>query len=136
MALDEAEVLSANEAFYGAFARRDLSAMDDLWARHEGVACVHPGWDAVRGRAEVMATFRAILTSPTAPPIRAARATATVLGDAAFVVCAESIDGTELVATNMFVREDGFWRLVMHQAGPIARRTETPPKRTPPRVLN
>jgi len=134
MASDEAEVLAVNAAFYGAFARRDLAAMDDLWARHAGVACVHPGWDAVRGRAEVLASFRAILTSPSAPAIFVTRPRATVLGDAAFVVCAESVDGNELVATNLFVREDGAWRLVMHQAGPIARREA--PKRTPPTVLN
>ncbi|MDI3282272.1 nuclear transport factor 2 family protein [Polyangium sp. 15x6] len=134
MASDEAEVLAANAAFYTAFARRDLTAMDDLWARRAGVACVHPGWDVVRGRAEVMASFRAILTSPAAPAIVATRPTATVLGDTAFVVCAESIDGNELVATNLFVREDGAFRLVLHQAGPIARREA--PKRTPPKVLN
>ncbi|MDC3954055.1 nuclear transport factor 2 family protein [Polyangium jinanense] len=134
MASDEAEVLAANAAFYAAFARRDLVAMDDLWARHAGVACVHPGWDVVRGRAEVMASFRAILSSPSAPAIVAKRPAATVLGDAAFVVCTESIDGNELVATNLFVREDGAFRLVLHQAGPIARREAL--KRTPPKVLN
>ena len=30
----------------------------------------------------------------------------------------------ELVATNLFVREDGAWRLVFHQAGPVHRRVE------------
>ena len=134
MASEDAEVLAVNAAFYAAFARRDLTAMDGLWARRAGVACVHPGWDVVRGRAEVMASFRSILANPTAPAIRVTRPAATVLGDAAFVVCAESIDGNELIATNMFVREDDTWRLVMHQAGPIARREA--PKRTPPKVLN
>jgi hypothetical protein len=44
-----------------------------------------------------------------------------VIGDSAYVVCGESIEGAELVATNVFVREDGTWKLVHHQAGPVHR---------------
>jgi hypothetical protein len=46
--------------------------------------------------------------------------TAHVLGDSAFVVCHEVIEGTRLVATNTFVREDRAWKMVHHQAAPIA----------------
>ncbi|UQA54655.1 nuclear transport factor 2 family protein [Polyangium aurulentum] len=133
---DEALILAANDAFYGAFARRDVDAMETLWARNIAVACIHPGWEVLRGRGEVMASFHAILASPNAPPIKADHAQVTLLGgDVAIVVCTESIDGTELVATNLFVREDGSWKLAHHQAGPIARRS-APPRRTPPTVLN
>jgi hypothetical protein len=45
-----------------------------------------------------------------------------VLGESAYVVCGEAVDGAELVATNLFVREDGAWKLVHHQAGPVHRR--------------
>jgi hypothetical protein len=34
------------------------------------------------------------------------------------------------VATNLFVLEDGAWRLVFHQAGPVHRRAER--RRAPP----
>jgi len=136
MSASDSEVLAANDAFYAAFARKDLEAMDDIWSKHAEIACVHPGWDAIRGRDEVLASFRAILQSPGAPPIRPSRATATVIGDVAFVVCTESIDDTELVATNVFVRENGAYRLVLHQAGPIARASAERTKKTPPRVLN
>ena len=37
-------VLFTNEAFYRAFADRDLAAMDGLWSRHGSVTCIHPGW--------------------------------------------------------------------------------------------
>jgi ketosteroid isomerase-like protein len=136
MPSDETAVLAANEAFYVAFARRDLQAMDGLWARRATVSCIHPGWEPLRGRAEVMASFHAILTGPGAPPVKSGRAAVTLLGDAAFVICSESIDGAELVATNFFVREDDAWKLVMHQAGPVARRAEPPPRRKPPGMLN
>jgi ketosteroid isomerase-like protein len=133
---DDSLILAANDAFYGAFARRDVDTMDTLWARNVAVACIHPGWEVLHGRGEVMASFHAILASPNAPPIKAGRASVTRLGDdVAIVVCTESIDSTELVATNLFVREDGSWKLAHHQAGPIARRND-PPRRTPPTVLN
>jgi ketosteroid isomerase-like protein len=122
------EVLDANTAFYAAFAGRDVEAMDGLWARSAPVACVHPGWDVLTGREEVMASWRAILGGD-APPITCTRASAHVVGPAAFVVCHERVPGARLVATNVFVREGGAWKMVHHQAGPLppAREESEPP---------
>ena len=118
---EEADALAANAAFYEAFAAADLETMESLWAKKSPVACIHPGWDALRGRAKVMASWRAILSGSEGPAIRCSGATAHVLGDSAFVVCYETIEGTRLVATNTFVREKGAWRIVHHHAAPIAR---------------
>lgn len=114
------EVLAANTAFYAAFAASDPEAMDALWARARPVACIHPGWDALRGRERVMASWRAILAGDS-PQVRCSAATAHVLGDSAFVVCHEMVEGSLLVATNVFVREAGAWKLAHHQAAPLAR---------------
>lgn len=134
----EAEVLAANEAFYEAFARGDLAAIEALWAESAPIACIHPGWDALEGRDEVLESWRAILGDGDPPSIRCARPQVHVLGDSAFVICAELLAGTELVATNVFVREGGRWRLAHHQAGPVNRRTRSRPKRSkpPPGLLN
>ena len=121
MSPDEVAVLAANGAFYEAFARGDVEAMDNLWARAAPIACVHPGWDALRGRLKVMASWRAILSANERTPIRCSGATAHVLGEAAYVLCYETIEGTRLIATNTFVREQKAWRLVHHQAAPVAR---------------
>lgn len=40
------------------------------------------------------------------------------LGPVAIVICEEDLSTSTLVATNLFVREDGAWRLVHHQASP------------------
>ncbi len=112
----EIEVLEANEAFYRAFAARDADAMDALWARHAPVACIHPGWDALDGRAEVLGSFRAILGSGSSPHVRCTVAAAHVMGDMAFVTCHELVEGARLVATNVFTREDGAWRMVHHHS--------------------
>ena len=95
--------------------------MDALWAKGREVACIHPGWDALRGRVRVMASWHAILGGKGGPKITCSGATAHILGESAFVVCHEIIEGTRLIATNTFVREEGAWRIVHHQAAPIAR---------------
>jgi ketosteroid isomerase-like protein len=119
MSPDEIEILDANTAFYAAFAARDLPALEALWARRASVACVHPGWKPLRGREEVMASWRGILSGE-APAVRCAAATAHQVGPTAFVVCLERIPGAQpLAATNVFVKEDGAWRLCHHHAGPV-----------------
>ena len=114
-------VLAANEAFYTAFATRDVDAMEALWAQQARVACIHPGWNALHGREAVLASWRDILSNPNSPPIRCSDAVAQVLGATAVVTCTERFPGAELVATNIFVVEDGAWKLVHHQAGGVAR---------------
>jgi ketosteroid isomerase-like protein len=119
MSPEEIDVLDANSTFYRAFATRDLRALEALWAQRTPVACVHPGWGALRGRAAVMASWRAILGGEP-PAVRCGAATAHVLGDAAFVVCQECLPGgSTLVATNLFVREDAAWRICHHHSGPV-----------------
>jgi len=118
---DEEQVLAANAEFYRAFATRDTNAMRALWAVRTPIACIHPGWQALRGRDAVLASWRDILGGPGAPPISCGEAAAHVLGDAAFVICIEHIPTVELIATNVFVREDGAWKMVHHHASAMAR---------------
>lgn len=126
MTADETAVLAANDAFYRAFAARDLTALDRVWARRSAVACIHPGWQALRGREAVMTSWKEILDNPGAPAIACLHPSAYVLGDVAFVICNERIPGAELVATNVFTREDGEWRLVHHHAGGVAHPSTEP----------
>ncbi len=116
---DEKRILAVNAAFYAAFAARDVAAMESLWARRAAVACIHPGWQPLRGRDAVLASWRGILTGGGAPPIQCDSAVVHLFGEAAFVLCTEQLPGVELVATNVFVREDGQWKLVHHQAGGV-----------------
>ncbi len=123
---NELAVLAANALFYAAFSRRDLPAMEALWARAEPVTCIHPGWNALIGRDEVLQSWRAILGNPASPSVEASGESAHVAGEVAWVLCTESApDGeVQLVATNVFRREDdGQWRLCHHQAGMLARAT-------------
>jgi ketosteroid isomerase-like protein len=114
------DVLEANEAFYRAFAARDAAAMEGLWAAARPVACIHPGWDLLAGRDEVLGSWRRIFESGGAPEVACSLAEAHVLGEVAYVTCHEVLPGGRLAATNLFALEDGAWRLVHHQASPIA----------------
>jgi ketosteroid isomerase-like protein len=122
------EVLSANRAFYRAFAGRDMQAMESLWANEGPVACIHPGWDALRGREAILASWRGILANPAAPAVICRNETAHLLGHVAFVLCHEALDGAVLIATNIYVREKGRWRIALHHAGPLA----NPPEEAEP----
>jgi len=131
----EAALIAANEAFYEAFNRRDIARMDSLWASNAPVACAHPGWAALIGREEVMESWRAILDNPRAPRIRCKDPKAHLYGDAGFVLCIEEIGRTTMLATNVFAREHGDWKLVHHHAGPVSPRAPGSPPPSP-RELN
>ena len=114
----DAAVLFVNQAFYDAFRARDFETLEALWARRAPVACIHPGWQALDRREDIMESWQAILGNPDSPEIQCRNAAAFVLGEAAFVVCYEVLGDSVLVATNVFVQEDGAWKLAHHQAGP------------------
>jgi len=125
MASQSAEaVLEINERFYRAFANRDVAAMSAVWHETLPVVCVHPGWAALEGRARVLASWRRILQNPSSPVVRCVRAKAHLLGNHALVVCYEAIGASRLVATNAFALDGDTWRMVLHQAGPVANSDE------------
>lgn len=130
---EDDKVLQANAAFYRAFAARDLAAMENLWAHRHEVACLHPGWGPLVERAAVMQSWRQILTNPGAPKVACAAPRVWMFGELAFVICFEALGADYLIATNIFAREDGEWRMVHHHAGPTTdrpREPEPPPKKT------
>jgi ketosteroid isomerase-like protein len=120
---DSDAVLAANLEFYRAFAARDLPAMDALWARRAPVACLHPGWTALKDRDEIMGSWTGILSNPDAPRIACFDEEVFLYGgDVALVLCEEELDGGTLAASNLFVRENDKWLIAHHHAGQIVRR--------------
>ena len=115
-----AAVLDANQAFYRAMRQGDADAMDALWARARRVSCTHPSGPAIFGRAAVMESWRLIL-GHLPPDIHATDAQAIITGRSAMVLCTESIGPAQLMASNAWVREDGAWRMLDHQAARIPR---------------
>ena len=114
------EILAANEAFYGAFNQKDADAMERAWSRSEAITCIHPGWNLLSGRVEVLESWRGILSNPNQPRIVVGGATVTPLGQFALVLCRELVGGSPLAASNVFCREDGGWKVLHHQSGPVS----------------
>jgi hypothetical protein len=121
MSADLAALEFANDAFYQAFAAASLDAMEAVWAEQPNVFCVHPGWPPLTTRAEVMASWRDILSNAGPIPVSAVAPKSTILGDTGLVCCYERFGNQHLVASNLFVRASGSWRMVHHHAGPLAR---------------
>jgi len=124
---DQQRVTEANVAFYDALTNRDLAAMERLWFPADWVECVHPGmprlrgWEAVHESwAVLFATAAALMVAPTDVHVR-------LVGDVAWIGCEERIanwnEGKMLSsmahATNVFVRHDDQWRMVVHHASPV-----------------
>ena len=121
MSADLAALEFANDAFYQAFAAGSLESMEAVWAEQSNVFCVHPGWAPLANRVDVMASWREILANAGPVAVSAVAPKATILGDVGLVCCYERFGNQHLVASNLFVRADGRWRMIHHHAGPLSR---------------
>lgn len=113
---DRHTLISANEAFYSAFAAGDSERMESIWSSNNGITCIHPGWPPLDGQDEVMGSWRCILSAES-PLIGISDAKAYIYGNIGYVVCHEHLEPGVLVATNIFCLEEENWKLVHHQAG-------------------
>lgn len=119
MTRDQQSVLAANAAFYEAFSNRDIQGMEKVWSNQEDIAVIHPGWPPLLGWRSVMSSWKRIMQGGASPAISCVDSRANILGETAIVICTEILSETELVATNIFYRENTSWKLVHHQAGPL-----------------
>jgi ketosteroid isomerase-like protein len=131
----EAAILDANATFYRAFTEGDYDRMNGLWAQRAPVACIHPAARTLIGRAAVLESWRQILGSTSRFELRCDQPVVHVIGDVAIVSCYEGSneEPAHLAATNVFVLEDGNWRMVHHHAGSVSNRV---PRPRPSRSMN
>ncbi|MBC8239903.1 MAG: nuclear transport factor 2 family protein [Alphaproteobacteria bacterium] len=113
---DKNALIEANEGFYAAFATGNACSMEKLWSRHSDITCIHPGWPPLDGRDDVMGSWQCILSAKS-PLIGIGDARVYLYGTVGYVICQEHLERGILIATNIFVVEDGGWKLVHHQAG-------------------
>src|SRR3954471_5140903 len=85
MSADLAALEFANDAFYQAFAAASLEAMEAVWAEQPNVFCIHPGWQPITNRAEVMASWKEILSNAGPIPVRCVAPKATIFGEIGLV---------------------------------------------------
>jgi ketosteroid isomerase-like protein len=131
MSSDVDDVLAVHTQFYAAFERADFDAMEQLWADDDGVVCVHPAAPPIRGRTAVMRSWVALMADAPYLQFFLTDVEASVVGDLASVTCTENVlsatsdtpvgvfAGGSAVATNVFRRSTGHWRLWVHHASPV-----------------
>jgi ketosteroid isomerase-like protein len=136
---DEEAVRNANEAFYRAFESLDLQRMEDAWCHEGRVSCVHPGWPLASDWAEVRRSWETIFANTERIRFEIGDARIEVRGELAWVVCVEWLSSQSaagsargaVLATNVFRRERGAWRLAHHHASPFVPRTGEESERVP-----
>jgi ketosteroid isomerase-like protein len=128
---DEKAVARANEEFYEAFEALDMDRMEACWLHDDEVRCIHPGWDAMVGWPQVSRSWMAIFANSAYIQFFLTDVQVHVEADTAWVTCAENIltggtgesevEDAKVLATNVFRRAGGRWRLVMHHGSPVLR---------------
>lgn len=126
---DLERVQAANRQFVAAIVRRDINAMDTVWAHESYASFVGPlsttvvvGWSGVRQAWQMrFGQFDRVTISTETPHIR-------INGEAAWAVGMEKVellrkDGKmisfDAFVTNVFEKMGGQWLLVAHQATPV-----------------
>jgi ketosteroid isomerase-like protein len=136
MTPEQLAVAEANENFYKAVSAGDLAALEDLWFPAEWTECVHPGWTSLRGWEAVRDSWRLLFEGETRVVVSITEVRVRILGDVAWVSClernamadADQIHTSLAQATNLFVRHDGRWRMVVHHASPVPFLTPQAPR--------
>jgi ketosteroid isomerase-like protein len=120
---------AANTAFYAAFETLDADAMARVWSRQSPLVCIHPGWEALLGADEVMASWAAIFRNTSYMEIEFEEVAADGDDRVAWFHGVERVRQAgqagqargEVLATNVFRREPAGWRMVAHHASPAPR---------------
>jgi uncharacterized protein (TIGR02246 family) len=127
MTPDQQAIADANQEFYRALTGRDLDAMTEVWFPADWAECVHPGGASLAGWDAIRESWRRVFEGDIAVSVVPAEVRVRIVGDVAWVSCLERIAAAEhdqihtslARATNLFVRHDARWRLVLHHASPV-----------------
>jgi hypothetical protein len=112
----EKNVLEANTDFYTAFRTRNTEMMAGVWARDADVSVIHPGWPELEGRDAVLESWARIMGGDSSPEIYAENALVHIQDHYVMVYCEEVLGNGRLDAVNIFVLENGEWKMVHHRA--------------------
>jgi ketosteroid isomerase-like protein len=126
----------AEAAFYEAFQKRDLEAMMAVWSDDDEVYCVHPRGPRIAGIAQVRESWRQIFAS--AQQVRFQVREQHLLQ--AMMVSIHSVyehittsDDPRaracVLATNIYMRTERGWRMMVHHASPAPALEQPEPRR-------
>ena len=113
----------AEAAFYEAFEKSDLEAMMDVWADDDDIVCVHPGGVRLAGAEQVREAWRQIFAGGQTLRFRLRQQQAlngmTLVVHSVYeqiTVASEARARQPVIATNVYMRTESGWRMVVHHA--------------------
>jgi ketosteroid isomerase-like protein len=133
----------AEAAFYEALTKADLDAMMSVWADDDDIYCVHPSGPRISGMAQVRESWRQIFG--------AGQTLRFQLRDQQYLnnmmvsvhsvyehisVVGESRARSPVIATNIYLRTERGWRMIVHHASPAPATTANPEPRRPAKTLH
>lgn len=126
--MSDAAVLETNQAFYRAFEKKDLEAMEAVWSHGTGTICIHPGRTALKGWEAIRNSWATIFRNTRYLEIDTEITHIEINGSLAYVVLVESVlqaHGRQSLkarslATNVFECMAGRWYMIHHHGSPIA----------------
>ena len=125
-------VRRASTSFYKAFESLDISRMEEVWAHDERAVCVHPGWERAVGWRAVRSTWEKVFANTLQINFEVTEVALHVSDDLAAMSVTENLRSWypggggvvgQVLAVNLFERQDGRWRLIAHHASPMRGRS-------------
>ena len=136
----------AENAFYEALERCDLEAMMAVWAEDEDIVCVHPAGTRLAGQDQVRASWTQMFAGGAHARVQVSHLAA--VSGVMFAVHSVQENFTlqgarpgdprpaPIVATNVYLRTAGGWRMIVHHASPAPGQPEPPTPDSAPKTLH
>ena len=136
----------AENAFYEALERCDLEAMMAVWAEDEDIVCVHPAGTRLAGQDQVRASWTQMFAGGAHARVQVSHLAA--VSGVMFAVHSVQENFTlqgarpgdprpvPIVATNVYLRTAGGWRMIVHHASPAPGQPEPQTPDSVPKILH
>ncbi|MGC9525471.1 MAG: nuclear transport factor 2 family protein [Limnospira sp.] len=127
---DRQALIAANKAFYRAFEKKDIEAMNAVWSRGTSSLCIHPGREALKGWDAIERSWQQIFKGTQYLEINIEIVSTDICGEIAYIVLVENVMQivgrrrvrAESMATNIFQLMGDRWYLIHHHGSPLMRR--------------
>ena len=128
-----ATAAAVEAAFYDALARGDLHGLMSLWADDDEIVCIHPGGPRTTGVPAVRRGWANVLAGRLdirARSIQRYETLTTAVSSVIEEITVGDDESVRCIATNVFVRNGGGWRIILHHASPAGDADEAAPAST------
>ncbi|HEX9395107.1 MAG TPA: nuclear transport factor 2 family protein [Burkholderiales bacterium] len=136
----------AETAFYEALERCDLEGMMAVWAEDEDIVCVHPAGTRLTGQDQVRASWAQLFAGGAHARVQVTQLAAVsgVMFSVHSVHENFRLAGVRpgepppatIVATNVYLRTAGGWRMIVHHASPAPGEPPAPPVESTSKTLH